>query len=191
MIGKNLITCGFIVAVMVTSVILPSHNPRAADHLVVEVTIPEVARHVNGNKKLVLDSWQAFHRGDVEGGLTNMSEDVTWLAPGSGKLSGLKDGKDAVRKFRLGLRMPFAELHLNMRGLYADGDTVVMELNSRGRLRNGQPYENAGVTVWEIRDGKIAHVREYADTQKALALTAALEHRPPSGAPENTTRGAQ
>jgi ketosteroid isomerase-like protein len=191
MIKRNFISCVFVIAAIVTSLTLPSDIAKAFDHLVVDVSIPEAAQHVSGNKKLVLDTWQAFHRGDVEAGLANMTQDVTWFAPGSGKLSGLKDGKDAVRRFRLGLRMPFAELHLNMRGLYADGDTVVMELSSRGRLSNGQPYENAGVTVWEIRDGKIAHVREYADTQKALALTAALEHRPQSGAPENSIGGAK
>src|SRR5207245_981446 len=114
-------------------------------------------RHLQGNKQIVLETWLAFQHGDVEAGLANMTEDVTWLAPGANGLSGLKDGKDALRKFRRGELKLFTDLHHKVVGIYGDGNTVVMELSSWGHIINGQPYDNAGVTVWDFEGSKIKH----------------------------------
>jgi ketosteroid isomerase-like protein len=139
-----------------------------------DVTIPESAQGLTGDKKLVFDTWVAFWRGDVERGLANMTDDVTWLVPGSMKTSGLKDGKDAVRKFRHNNLSLFSEIHTKVVGIYSDGNTVVMEMSSTAKLKNGQPYENAGITVWDMENGKIKRVREYVDTYKAAALNAMI-----------------
>jgi len=136
------------------------------------VTIPDAAQNLTGNKKLVFDTWVLFWRGDVEGGLANMTDDVTWMVPGAMKTSGLKNGKDAVRKFRQNNLKIFTDIQTKVVGIYQDGNTVVMEMSSEATLWNGEPYENAGITVWEIERGKIRHVREYVDTQKAMAVNA-------------------
>jgi ketosteroid isomerase-like protein len=124
------------------------------------------------NKKLVKDTWDAFWRGDIEAGLENMSEDVTWLTPGTMKLSGLRKGKDAIRQFRFTELDLFLELNRTVVGLYGEGNTVILEVKAKGRLRNGEPYENAGCVVWELENDKIVRVRQYVDTQKALAINA-------------------
>ena len=144
-----------------------------------DVSIPKSVETVTGNKKLVLDTWLAFWRGDVEAGLANMTDDVTWYLPTSLKVGGLIDGKDALRKFRNsvephGSMKIFLELHLRIVGVYGDGNTVVLEDRGKGRLRNGQAYENETVKVVEIENGKIKHVREYADTVKAMAVNALI-----------------
>jgi ketosteroid isomerase-like protein len=143
-----------------------------------DVAIPASAEHLTGNKKLVFDTWRAFWRGDVETGLANMTDDVSWFIPGAMKTSGLKDGKDAVRAFRQGNLNIFRENHHTVVGVYGDGNTVILELSAKAVLTNGQPYENAGVTVWEIEDGKIRRVREYVDTHKAMAVNALFAKGP-------------
>jgi ketosteroid isomerase-like protein len=130
------------------------------------------------NKRIVKETWDAFWRGDIEAGVANMSDDITWLAPGSNKMSGLKVGKDAIRQFRFTELGVFRDLQRNVLGLYGDGDTVILEVKAEGHLRNGEPYENAGCVVWQLRDGKIAHVRQYVDTQKAMALNALFKEGP-------------
>jgi ketosteroid isomerase-like protein len=127
---------------------------------------------VDANKKLVMDTWLAFWRGDIEEGVANMSDDIAWFTPGTNQLSGWKRGKDAIRAFRFGELDIFLELKREIIGLYGDGDTVVMEARAVGQLRNGDPYENAGCVVWQLEDGKIRTVRQYVDTQKAAAISA-------------------
>ena len=129
----------------------------------------------DSNKKLVKDTWDAFWRGDIAAGLANMSDDITWLTPGTMTLSGLRKGKDAIRQFRFTELDIFLELQRTVVGLYGDGDTVILEVKAEGRLRNGEPYENAGCVVWEVENGKIVRVRQYVDTQKALAINKLFE----------------
>jgi ketosteroid isomerase-like protein len=143
-----------------------------------DVQIPKSAQDLTGNKKLVFDTWQAFWRGDIEAGLANMADDVTWLIPGKMKTSGLVEGKDNLRKFRHSNLHIFRESHHTVVGIYGDGNTVVMEMSAKAVLRNGQPYENAGVTVWQIENDKIKHVREYVDTYKAMAIEAVIKGQP-------------
>ena len=133
------------------------------------------------NKRLVKDTWDAFWRGDIDAGLANMAEDVTWFTPGTMALSGLKTGKDAIRQFRFNELDIFLELRRTVVGLYGDGNTVILEVRAEGRLSNGDPYENAGCVVWEVEDGKIKRVRQYVDTQKALAINA-LFNKPDAAA---------
>ena len=51
--------------------------------------------------------------------------------------------------------------------LLADGDTVALEWRVRARTPGGADYHNAYCGVFVIRDGRIATVREYLDTQYA------------------------
>jgi uncharacterized protein len=124
------------------------------------------------NKKLVRETWDAFWRGDIEAGLANMWDDITWTVADAGPLGGPKSGKEEMGRFRR-LLLNSVELKREVIGLHGDGNTVVMEVVGRGRLKNGQPYENAAVTIWEVEEGKIRRVREYVfDIRKALAVGA-------------------
>jgi ketosteroid isomerase-like protein len=51
--------------------------------------------------------------------------------------------------------------------LPADGDTVALEWRVHARTPDGADYRNAYCGVFVIRDGRIAAVREYLDTQYA------------------------
>ena len=62
------------------------------------------------NKSLVYDTWQAFWRGDIEAGLANFADDATWLVPGRLKASGIKRGKEEIRRFRESNLTVFAAL---------------------------------------------------------------------------------
>jgi uncharacterized protein len=162
----------------------PSINIQTTSQPYLQRSVPAAqqadATHMDSekNKRIVKETWDAFWRGDVEAGVANMSDDITWLAPGSNKMSGLKVGKDAIRQFRFTELGVFRDLKRNVVGLYGDGDTVVLEVKAEGHLRNGEPYENAGCVVWQLRDGKIAHVRQYVDTQKAMALNQLFKEGP-------------
>src|SRR5205807_10262051 len=54
-----------------------------------------------------------------------------------------------------------------VRKVYCDGDTVIVELTNRGKVSNGKNYENEYCFVFELENDKIRRIREYVDTQKA------------------------
>ena len=56
---------------------------------------------------------------------------------------------------------------LEVPGLIAEDDRVVLQWTSRARTRAGRPYENDCIGVFTIRDGRIQSVRESMDTRYA------------------------
>ena len=126
---------------------------------------------VEQNKELVKKTWSAIANGDVKA-FDNLAEEVSWLVPGTmAGVSGMKKGKKAVMEFMSGVGQTFPEgLQTEIRRMYGEGDTVVVELTNRGKVSNGKFYENEYCFVFEIEGGKIRRIREYADTQKAKEI---------------------
>ncbi|HEY6395649.1 MAG TPA: nuclear transport factor 2 family protein [Candidatus Binataceae bacterium] len=123
-------------------------------------------------KDLVTRTWMAFGKGDIKGAFANMSDNVSWLVPGTTPgVSGLKLGKDAIVKFMSGVGSLFPQgLNSEIRKTYCEGDAVIIEMTNRGKVSNGKSYENEYCFVFELEDGKIRWIREYADTQKAKEI---------------------
>jgi uncharacterized protein len=55
----------------------------------------------------------------------------------------------------------------------AEGDHMALEVVSSGDLKNGRQYRQEYHMLMTFRDGKIASVREYLDTQHANDVWAA------------------
>jgi len=126
------------------------------------------------NKELVTNFWNAFSKGDIKTAFASLSDEVSWLIPGNlPNLSGLRKGKAEILNFARGAAQMFpGGLKSELRRVYCDGDTVLIEMTNRGKLFNGRDYENEYCFVFEIEAGKIRRVREYVDTQKVKELTA-------------------
>lgn len=58
-------------------------------------------------------------------------------------------------------------IDFTVHALTAEGDRVAAEVESHAPLVNGKVYNNHYHMLFEIRDGKIAVVKEYADTAHA------------------------
>jgi uncharacterized protein len=129
---------------------------------------------VETNKEMVLNFWSAFAKGDIKTAFASMSDEVSWLIPGNlPNLSGLRKGKAEILNFARGAAKMFPSgLKSEIRRVYGDGDTVLIEMTNRGKLFNGRDYENEYCFVFEIEAGKIRRVREYVDTQKVATLSA-------------------
>jgi uncharacterized protein len=129
---------------------------------------------IEANKELVLATWSAFSKGDIKTAFANMSDEVSWLIPGAlPNLSGMRKGKSAIVDFaRQAAKMFPTGLVSEIRRVYGDDDTVMVEMTNRGKLFNGKDYENEYCFVFEVEAGKIRRVREYVDTQKVANLIA-------------------
>lgn len=129
---------------------------------------------VENNKELVTNFWSAFSKGDIKSAFAMMSDEVSWLIPGNlPELSGLRKGKGEILNFARNAAKTFPSgLKSDIRRVYGEDDTIVIEMTNSGKLYNGRDYENEYCFVFEIESGKIRRVREYVDTQKVKDLTA-------------------
>ncbi|MCK9504503.1 MAG: nuclear transport factor 2 family protein [Porticoccaceae bacterium] len=123
--------------------------------------------NIENNKHLVTDFFAHFKRKDVQKALDMMTEDATWWIGGKAELfpmCGLKTKEEmAAILFEL---VPGTEdgLEIKPKSMIAEGNKVACEAESYGVLGNGRIYNNEYHFLIEIRDGKIAAVKEYLDT---------------------------
>ncbi|HTT74819.1 MAG TPA: nuclear transport factor 2 family protein [Candidatus Binataceae bacterium] len=117
------------------------------------------------NIELVTRTWQSVAKGDADAAMTNIADEISWVIPGHlANVSGLKRGKDEVRKFIAGIKTAFPDgLKPEIRKVHGAGDTVIVELTNRGKAFNGKDYENEYCFIFEIENNKIRRIREYVD----------------------------
>ncbi|HKY89576.1 MAG TPA: nuclear transport factor 2 family protein [Nevskiaceae bacterium] len=122
---------------------------------------------LEANKQLVATFFAHFGRKDVQGALDMMTADATWWIGGKPDLfpiCGLKT-KAQMAEILNGLVLPSKNgLAITPKGMIAEGNKVACEAESMAILGNGRTYNNEYHFVIEIRDGKVAAVKEYLDT---------------------------
>lgn len=132
---------------------------------------------VGENKRIVQAFYDAANRGDTQGFMGQLADDVRWTNIGSTKYSGTYTGRNDLTA-RL-LEPLFGQLKAgitaNVHNLIAEADFVVVQLCGQSETKDGQPYNNTYCHVFRIRDGKIAEVTEYMDTELVTAVFGAAE----------------
>jgi hypothetical protein len=129
------------------------------------------------NLEIAREGYAAFGRGDIEGVLRLLDDNVEWQAvigaaphvPTAGK----RHGKQAVAEFFrvLGESVEFARFE--PREFIAQGDTVVILGFYAGRAKStGRTFAEEWAMVETLKDGKIVRLREYVST---AAINAAFE----------------
>jgi ketosteroid isomerase-like protein len=101
--------------------------------------------------------------------------DAEWLAPpGNATALALGGehhlvGRDRIVKFLTKeFDTVFSDVAIEFRGVFADGNVVVVEQTMRAKLPHGSDYENDYCFVFELEAGVIKRVREYMDTQRGI-----------------------
>ncbi len=101
------------------------------------------------------------------------AKDARWLAPQSSPVGRLHDGLDAVLALMasgLGLYDTTRPMQIERTSGLAGEEIVYVEMTIRATTGQGEPYENHYVMVFQIRDGRIAEVREHVDSLYAQRL---------------------
>lgn len=125
------------------------------------------------NKQIAAEFYRRFDANDIAGVLDTMADDATfWIAgkPGSSPTAGLRTKTEMAGIFRRMLRQMPHGLRMTVKGSIAEGDQVALEVESRGELLDGRVYNQEYHALMTIREGKIAAVREYMDTQHVAAI---------------------
>jgi uncharacterized protein len=117
---------------------------------------------------LVRRGYEAFSTGDMDTLKEQFTDDAVWRVAGSGPLSGVKQGRDAILAYfgELGSRSNGSvKVHLED---VAAGDRYVIGIQSNHAERDGRSLDQRSALVFTLVDGKVTEVLELQeDTAKA------------------------
>jgi uncharacterized protein len=120
-----------------------------------------------GNKALVQGIFAETAKGNGRPFVDALADDVRWTIIGQTAWSRTYEGKRAVLGELLG---PLSDQLggrniVSAQRVLADGDVVVVEGRNHSVTNSGRDYPNRYCWVFVMRDGKVAEITEYADTQ--------------------------
>ena len=122
------------------------------------------------NVRIVKNFFAAFDSGDKQALLALSAENVEWITPGedwalAGKRNGHAGLLDLIQTSTEMLETSFPEPP----EFVAQGDRVLVSGFSTGKVKaTNKPFTDHFIIAITVRNGKVAKVREYLDTQ-ALA----------------------
>jgi ketosteroid isomerase-like protein len=124
------------------------------------------------NIKTVKDFFAAIGRGDKEGLLALVAQDIEWIIPGEDwPLAGTHRGHDGLADL-LKTASRSMETSTEPREFVAQGDRVMVVGFATGKIKaTNKTFKDDWIFAITVRDGKLTNIREYVDTQ-ALARAA-------------------
>jgi ketosteroid isomerase-like protein len=115
---------------------------------------------VEAETRRVVDAlYAAFLSGDGEGMLAQMSENVEVRFLAQGTFNGLAEMRRFM-EFSAGL---LRDLDFRIRKTIVDGDTAAVIWDESATTATGKPWENHGVDVIRVGNGKIVSLHENND----------------------------
>lgn len=124
------------------------------------------------NKHVVLQAYAALKAGDVAGYFDRMTDDVTVTYFGNHRFTGTYRGKADIMANYVPPLLARLEgpIKITVTNAIAEGDQVFVEAQGEARTKDGLDYNNLYGIVLRLRDGKIAAIREYMDTELTKAI---------------------
>ncbi|WP_247828836.1 nuclear transport factor 2 family protein [Arthrobacter antioxidans] len=115
--------------------------------------------------EVVRRGYEAFIAGDLATLGELFADDAVWSVPGTGVLSGMKRGRDAVLAY-------FGELGSRSRGSLrvtvqdiVGGEKHTVGIHHSHADIDGRTYDQVTVVVFALRDGKVIEAKEFFEDQ--------------------------
>ena len=127
------------------------------------------------NVQTVKDFFAAIGRGDREGLLALVAEDIEWIIPGEDwPLAGTHRGHAGLADL-LETASKTMETSTEPREYVAQGDRVLVVGFATGKVEaTNKTFEDDWIFAITVQNGKVTKVREYIDTQ-ALARASQMD----------------
>lgn len=130
------------------------------------------------NKQRIMEMWRAFGSRDEALIAAFFHEDAVWTAPHNNATAvalGAPSGFTGAANIAHFIARDFGRLFTRdvtseQKGIYADGDVVIVESRLRATLANGRHYDNDYCFVFELEGGRVKLMREYMDTAKGYRM---------------------
>jgi uncharacterized protein len=132
------------------------------------------------NVQTVKDFFAAIGRGDREGLLALVAEDIEWIIPGEDwPLAGTHRGHAGLADL-LETASKTMETSTEPREYVAQGGRVLVVGVATGKIKaTNKPFKDDWVFAITVRNGKVTKIREYIDTQ-ALARASQMDSSGPA-----------
>jgi hypothetical protein len=126
------------------------------------------------NSDIVRRAYEAFGRGDLDGLLGTLDDNIVWVTPGPSDLptAGRRQGREEVRAF-FGLITEMVEFQkFDPHTFVEQGDRVVVLGDDIVTVKaTGKVIEEAWAHAFTLRDGKVIAFQEFIDTASMVAET--------------------
>jgi ketosteroid isomerase-like protein len=110
-------------------------------------------------RRVVERLYEAYLAGDAAGMRAEMAEDVEVRFLGMAEFRGL----DAFRRFQEFADGLLTDLEFRIRKVIVDGEVGAAIWEETARTADGRPWENHGVDVIRVREGRIVSLHENND----------------------------
>src|SRR6186713_1632525 len=132
------------------------------------------------NVQIVKDFFAAMGRGDKQGLLALVAEDIEWIIPGKDwPLAGTHRGHAGLTDL-LETASKSIETSTEPREFVAQGDRVLVVGFAKGKIKaTDKAFEDDWIFAITVRNGRLTSIREYVDTQ-ALARAAQMDASGPA-----------
>ena len=140
----------------------------------------EIPMSIEKNIQTVKDVFAAIGRGDRDGLLALVAEDIEWIIPGEDwPLAGTRHGHAGLADL-LETASKSMETSTEPREFVAQGDRVLVVGFAKGKIKaTNKTFVDDWIFAITVRDGKLTSIREYIDTQ-ALARAAQMDATGPA-----------
>lgn len=120
----------------------------------------------DGNRELMRAAFERWRAG-TGGPFELLADEATWTITGSSPLSKKYGSKrqfmdEVIAPFNARLTNPLVP---TVRGMYADGDTVVVHFDGVAIAKDGVQYRNSYAWFMRMQDGKAVEVTAFFDTR--------------------------
>lgn len=122
-------------------------------------------------RQIVSRQLERLNAQDIEGFLEFCEEDAVFTFPGNSLFGGVHQGKEQISRFFSMLFQIITDLRFDQKHIMVFGDWVAIEWEDFGHTFRGEPFDNKGVTVMHLRDGRQIEMRDHLDTEKLAAFS--------------------
>jgi ketosteroid isomerase-like protein len=124
------------------------------------------------NVDLVRQGYEAFGRGDLEGLLNTLDENIEWVSPGPSDLptAGTRRGRQQIADFFRAVNELFEIQRFEPKTFVAQDDRVVVLGEDTARVKaTGKVLNESWAHAFVVRNGKVVSFQEYIDTAATVA----------------------
>ena len=134
---------------------------------------------IEENVQVVKDFFAAVGRGDKQGLLALVAEDIEWIIPGEDwPLAGTHRGHNGLENVLQKASAEIETTYPKPPEFVAQGDRVLVVGVATGKIKaTNKTFEDHWVFDITVRNGKLTNIREYIDTQ-ALARASEMTASP-------------
>lgn len=115
------------------------------------------------------EAYAALNRNDIPNFVKNFDEDIEWVEFAESPGGGTYQGRAAIEAHAMEARATWAEGSCEPERFIVAGDKIIVFVHVRVRLKNETDWREGRIgDVYTFRNGKVIHVRLFADRGQAL-----------------------